>query len=72
MKGTASPWIDEKRSARIGARRVKLVQDMRAQWKDLDRRIGEFDEGFAAFAKADEDGPPYHRSPASACRLLRL
>jgi transposase len=47
--------IDEKRGAGLGARLVKLVQDMRAQWKELDRRIGEFDEEFATFAKADED-----------------
>lgn len=47
--------IDEKEGASLSARLLKLVQDMRAQWKELDRRIGEFDEEFAAFAKADED-----------------
>jgi transposase len=33
---------------------VKLVGDMRTQWKEIDRRIGEFDAEFAAYAKADE------------------
>jgi transposase len=47
--------IDDEQGARLGARLVKLVQDMRAQWKELDRRIREFDEEFAAFAKAHKD-----------------
>ena len=46
--------IDDEQGARLGARLVKLVQDMRAQWTELDRRIREFDEEFAAFAKADK------------------
>jgi transposase len=32
-----------------------LIADIRAQWQDLDRRIGAFDAEFAAFAKWDED-----------------
>lgn len=47
--------IDEKRGSGLGARLVKLVEDMRAQWKELDRRIGEFDAEFATFVKTDED-----------------
>jgi transposase len=31
-----------------------LLEDMRAEWSDLDRRIGTFDDEFAAQAKADE------------------
>jgi hypothetical protein len=34
---------------------VKLIEDMRAQWSELDRRIEDFDEEFATFAKVDED-----------------
>ena len=47
--------IDEKHGAFLGVRLVKLVQDMRAQWLELDRRIGEFDEEFASFVKTNED-----------------
>ena len=46
--------IDEKQGAGLGGRVVKLVGDMRTQWKEIDRRIGEFDAEFAAYAKADE------------------
>jgi transposase len=46
--------IDEKQGAGLGGRVVKLVGDMRTQWKEIDRRIGEFDTEFAAYAKADE------------------
>lgn len=46
--------IDEKQGAGHGGRVVKLVGDMRTQWKEIDRRIGEFDAEFAAYAKADE------------------
>jgi transposase len=31
-----------------------LVEDMRAEWRDLDRRIGVFDDEFAARARTDE------------------
>ena len=31
-----------------------MVEDMRAEWAELDRRIGAFDDEFAARAKADE------------------
>ena len=47
--------VDEKRGSGLGARLVTLVEDMRAQWKELDLRIGEFDAEFATFLKADED-----------------
>jgi transposase len=30
-----------------------LVEDMRAEWAELDRRIGAFDDEFAAIAKSD-------------------
>ena len=31
------------------------MQDMRAQWLELDRRVGEFDEEFASFVKTNQD-----------------
>lgn len=47
--------IDEKQGESLGPRLVKLIEDMRTQWKELDRRIGEFDVEFVAFAKTNED-----------------
>jgi len=47
--------IEEKEGVGLGVRLLKLVKDIRVQWKDLDRRIGEFDAKFVAIAKADED-----------------
>jgi transposase len=47
--------IDEKQGTGLNPRVVKLIEDMRAQWSELDRRIKDFDEEFAAFAKADQD-----------------
>jgi transposase len=38
----------------LGARMRDLVEDMRAEWRELDRRIGVLDDEFAALAKADE------------------
>jgi transposase len=32
----------------------RLVEDMRAEWAELDRRIGAYDDEFASWAKADE------------------
>src|SRR4051812_17385140 len=39
----------------ISARMRMLVADIRAQWQDLDRRIGEFDAEFVRWAKENED-----------------
>ena len=37
------------------SRRVRsLVEDMRAEWRELDRRIEAFDDEFAALAKTDD------------------
>ena len=47
--------IDERLGGALSPRIVKLIQDMRAQWSELDRRIKEFEQEFAAFAKANED-----------------
>ena len=46
--------IDEKQGAGLSPRVVKLIDDMRTQWSELDRRIEEFNKEFATFAKADE------------------
>jgi transposase len=46
--------IDEKQAG-VTPRVVKLIADMREEWSELERRIEEFDEEFAAFAKADQD-----------------
>src|SRR3954452_1863273 len=37
----------------LGARMRDLVEDMRAEWRELDRRIGVLDDEFAARAKAN-------------------
>ena len=38
----------------LGARIRLLIEDMRAQWRELDRRITALDEAFAARARSDE------------------
>ena len=47
--------FDEGECVGLSARLIKLVEDMRAQWTELDRRIGEFEAEFATFAKTNED-----------------
>ena len=39
----------------LSARMRMLVADIRAQWQELDRRIGEFDAEFVRWAKENED-----------------
>ena len=39
----------------LSARMRMLVADIRAQWQELDRRIGEFDAEFGRWAKENED-----------------
>src|ERR1700726_3756267 len=38
--------FDEGQGVGLSARLIKLVEDMRAQWTELDRRIGEFEAEF--------------------------
>jgi transposase len=45
---------EEKGGMLLGARMRSLVEDMRAEWRELDRRITTLDEEFAARAKADD------------------
>jgi transposase len=40
--------------ARLSQRVRALLEDMRSEWRELDRRIGAFDDEFAALAKTDE------------------
>jgi transposase len=41
-------------SVSLSPRTCLLIEDMRAEWRELDRRIGAFDEEFAARARGDE------------------
>lgn len=41
--------------AQLGARARLLIEDMRCEWRELDRRIEAFDAEFAARARSDED-----------------
>jgi len=47
--------MDEHEGEGLSARMRMLVTDVRAQWRDLDRRIGAFDAEFARWAKENED-----------------
>jgi len=47
--------MNESRDSGLSERLEGLIQDMRTQWKELDRRIGEFDAEFTKFAKTNED-----------------
>jgi transposase len=46
-------WLSEEGLA-IGPRIRSLIEDMRSEWQVLDRRIGAFDDEFAARARSDE------------------
>jgi transposase len=46
--------LDEGGEVPLSPRMRALVEDMRAAWRELDRRIAAFDAEFAALAKADE------------------
>ena len=45
---------DGRAAAALSPRVLALLEDMRAEWAGLDRRIGAFDDEFAARAKADD------------------
>ena len=47
--------MDEHDGEGLSARMRMLVADVRAQWRDLDRRIGAFDTEFVHWAKENED-----------------
>src|SRR5438105_9095726 len=47
--------MDEHDGAELSARMRMLVADIRAEWRDLDRRIEAFDAEFVRWAKENED-----------------
>src|SRR3954467_8263009 len=49
-----------------------LVEDMRAEWRELDRRILAFDEEFALQARADETARLLTTIPGAEAVFLRL
>ncbi len=51
LAGNARPEDDTSLSGRIR----QLIDDMRAEWLELDRRIAAFDDEFAACARGDAD-----------------
>ncbi|MBV8520659.1 MAG: hypothetical protein JOY71_00745 [Acetobacteraceae bacterium] len=48
------PAIMQKEEGGFGARIHSLIEDMRAEWCELDRRIAAFDDEMASNAKEDE------------------
>ena len=55
--------MDEHDGEGLNARMRMLVADVRAQWRDLDRRIGAFDAEFVHWAKENEDARRLVTSP---------
>jgi transposase len=56
LEQALTAWLDEtdEQAASILSPRMRLlVNDMRAEWIELDRRIAEFEDEFAAHAKTD-------------------
>src|SRR3974390_3109789 len=54
--------MDEQGGAGLSPRMIRLVEDARAQWAGLDRRIAAFDAEFVRWTKENED----------ACRLVTI
>src|SRR3954452_1573825 len=54
LEQALAAMMQEEGGLPLGARMRALVEDMRAEWRELDRRIGVLDDEFAALAKADE------------------
>jgi transposase len=46
--------LGEENGLKVSPRMRLLIEDMREEWRDLDRRIAAFDDKFAARAKNDE------------------
>ena len=59
--------LDPEGEASLSPRMHRLIEDMRAEWLELDRRIATFDNEFAACARNDADARRLGPSPASAC-----
>lgn len=56
----------------LGARIHILIDDMRMEWAELDRRITAFDGELAARARSDEAARRWRRSRALACSTRPL
>src|SRR3954471_20339288 len=54
LEQALAAMMQEEGGLPLGARMRALVEDMRAEWRELDRRTGVLDDEFAALAKADE------------------
>ena len=55
--------MDERGGAGLSPRMVLLVEDARAQWAELDRRIAAFDAEFVRWAKENEEAQPADDDP---------
>jgi transposase len=55
LEDELSMLMNEQRGAGVSPRLLRLVEDMRTEWRELDRRITVFDKEFAAFAKENQD-----------------
>ena len=62
--------MDEQGGASLSPRMILLVEDARAQWAELDRRIAAFDAEFVRWAKENEEARRLTTIPASV-RLSR-
>ena len=54
LEQSLAAMMQEEGGIPLGARMRILVEDMRAEWRELDRRITALDEEFAARTKADD------------------
>lgn len=55
LKQFLNVLMDEQGGASLSPRMILLVEDARAQWAELDRRIAAFDGEFVRWAKEDEE-----------------
>ena len=57
LKQFLNVLMDEQGGASLSPRMILLIEDARAQWADLDRRIAAFDAEFVRWAKENEEDP---------------
>ena len=55
LKQFLNVLMDEQGGASLSPRMILLIEDARAQWADLDRRIAAFDAEFVRWAKENEE-----------------
>ena len=63
LEQSLAAMMQEEGGIPLGARMRILVEDMRAEWRELDRRITALDEEFAARTKADDAARRLATSP---------